>query len=137
MAELTARQRWAALETVWCTAAEVAKKNLAATPWQARAACAARPELPWIAEPADLTAWDTVTMAAVCADCPVLAECAAYTTQAAPTAGWWAGTHRDPNYASPEIAPDWVPVGRPGTPAAGHVWQGRFRLRGQSVTGVA
>jgi len=53
----------------------------------------------------------------LCLGCPVLADCAAYVEQAHPSAGWWAGTNRDPAYAEP-ARPGWVPVGTSRTDRA-------------------
>ncbi|MGL5823713.1 MAG: WhiB family transcriptional regulator [Nocardioides sp.] len=79
------------------------------TAWQTQATCATRPDLPWIADPKHLTAWDVEAMTETCAACPVLDECARYVTTAKVRAGWWAGTHRDPAWTPPP-RPEWVPV---------------------------
>ena len=120
------RARYAALDQVWTAATvEVARNAYGALAWQARAACGARTDLPWTADPDQVGPWDAETMRTVCAACPVLAECSTYATTNQVTAGWWAGTHRDPTYA-PLPRPGWA---RLATTTEGvRVWQGTLPL---------
>lgn len=61
--------------------------NVDAT-WMASAACAREPDLPWTG---GATGPDGDLMCAICAACPVLAECERFAVDAKITAGWWAG----------------------------------------------
>lgn len=110
MTALSRSARWAALEDAWVQAAATsARRTLGAVAWQALGACGTRTELPWTAEPDQVGPWDAESMRALCKDCPVLADCAAYVEDTAVCAGWWAGTNRDPSY-TPPARPGWVPV---------------------------
>lgn len=100
--------RSAMLAEVVDEAAHAATRHtLGALAWQTLAACGARADLPWTAE--EVGAWEAEIMRAVCAACPVLAECAAYADHTKVCAGWWAGHDRDPDHVEPP-APAWVPV---------------------------
>ena len=102
--------RSARLATVFDEAADSAARHaLGGLAWQTFAACGARADLPWTAEPGHVGPWDAETMRAICAGCPVLTECTAYVQRADVRAGWWAGYDRDPDHAEPP-APAWVPV---------------------------
>lgn len=128
MTRLTQARRWAALEAVWCGAADTAARQaMGGVVWQALGACGARSDLPWTAEPEHLTPWDAETMRVLCARCPVLTDCAAYVEEAHVTAGWWAGTHRDPNYVPP-AKPGWVHL--PQHHDGSEAWQGTLPLGG-------
>lgn len=77
--------------------------------WLTHASCAARPEVPWTADSADVTAEEASRMHEVCQSCPVVQECAAAADQWRVTAGWWAGRSRD--VIEPQVQePAWVPV---------------------------
>src|SRR5829696_205053 len=102
MTALSRTARWAALEDVWVQAADtLSRRTLGAVAWQSLGSCGARTDLPWIAEPEQIGPWEAESMRAFCKGCPVLADCAAYVEQAQPSAGWWAGTNRDPGYTEP------------------------------------
>ncbi|MFC7596295.1 WhiB family transcriptional regulator [Terrabacter sp. GCM10028922] len=110
MTALSRSARWAALEAVWCEAAAASARHpLGSVPWQSLGSCGSRTDLPWIGEPDEIGPWDAESMRSVCRACPVLADCAAYVQDANVSAGWWAGTHRDPTYIEP-ARPGWVPV---------------------------
>jgi len=95
--------------------------------WTRSAACAARPDLPWLADTTDVTAWDAETMRTVCDSCPVLLDCLAAVDELGVTGGWWAGRDRDLHAAPAPAAPSWVPVRtRRGGPVVAH--QGAFPL---------
>ncbi len=64
--------------------------------WREQAWCATVPGLPWIAEPEDVSEAAGVAMAAVCAGCPVVFECADFVACEGVTSGFWAGTDRTP-----------------------------------------
>lgn len=71
----------------------------AVTAWMTGAACATRPDLPWVADdaPTGVTEW----MADVCRGCPVVAACDAFVNALAGTeldvgGGFWAGKYRNP-----------------------------------------
>lgn len=116
MTALSRSARWAALEAVWCEAADAAvRRPLGSVAWQALGSCGARTDLPWTAEPRAIGPWDAESMRSVCRACPVLKDCAAYVDSSGVCAGWWAGTNRDPDYAEP-ARPGWVPTrsGRDG-----------------------
>lgn len=120
------RARWAALEAVWCAASvEAGRSTLGGVAWHTLAACGARTDLPWTGEPDQVGPWDAQTMRAVCGGCPVMADCDRYVTDHDVTAGWWAGTHRDPAYVAP-ARPGWTPT-KGSTPEA-RVWQGTLPL---------
>jgi hypothetical protein len=128
MGSLTRAERWQALEAVWCEAADVAARHaMGAIAWQSLGACGARTDLPWTAEPEDVGPWDAEAMRSVCAECPVLAECSAYVDRAAVVAGWWAGSHQDPDYVPP-AEPGWVTVR--GLAEDVEAWQGVLPLGG-------
>lgn len=69
--------------------------------WTASAACAARTDLPWTTDAADVTAWQAETMRVVCRFCPALLDCLAAVDELDVTGGWWAGADRDPNTPDP------------------------------------
>jgi hypothetical protein len=71
-------------------------RSLLEQEWMAKAWCPKVAELPWTAEPDQVTFAAEVAMAAVCAACPVWVECADYVTVEGITSGFWAGAHRDP-----------------------------------------
>lgn len=71
--------------------------NATDTTWMNQAACAARPDLAWLAEPEDVGFGEETAMAMVCARCPVQYACEDYTSRAAVTGGFWAGHHRTPD----------------------------------------
>lgn len=72
------------------------------------AACAKRPELPWIAEPQDTLGYPRRVMARVCATCPVLPECDQFASRSTVTAGFWAGRSRNERERLPW--PDMAPA---------------------------
>jgi hypothetical protein len=91
--------------------------------WADRAACARRPGLAWVQDRVDLPGGVmgravVAQMAAVCAACPVLAECSARAVTE--SGGYWAGAWRHESAAAatepePESVPVvWVPFTRPG-----------------------
>lgn len=63
--------------------------------WVDLAACAGRPDLPWVADADVVGEHDRDAMAAVCFDCPVLGACASSADALETPAGWWAGRHLD------------------------------------------
>ncbi|MGL5863887.1 MAG: WhiB family transcriptional regulator [Phycicoccus sp.] len=63
--------------------------------WVDRAACASRPDLPWIDDVHRVDADARAAMAGVCAACPVAAQCGTFADHTEANAGWWAGTHRE------------------------------------------
>jgi hypothetical protein len=64
--------------------------------WMGKAWCPKVAELPWTAEPDQVSFAAEVAMAAVCAACPVWTECAGYVADEQISSGFWAGAHRDP-----------------------------------------
>ena len=107
---MTRGQHATRLTAVWDEAADTAARGaLGGVPWQTLAACGARADLPWTADPGQVGPWDAETMRGICAGCPVLTDCAAYVAAARVCAGWWAGKDRDPDAHEP-AAPAWVPV---------------------------
>jgi hypothetical protein len=60
--------------------------------WMEHAACLDRTDLPWIVDRPGAS--ERLEMAAVCASCPVLAECQGFAIRARVTAGFWAGAAR-------------------------------------------
>jgi hypothetical protein len=88
---------------------EAARSGLGSAAWRSLAACIARPDLPWTADPEQVGPWDAESMRDVCRACPVRVECAAYADDVEACSGWWAGQHRDPDYVEPP-APSWVAV---------------------------
>ena len=82
--------------------------------WMSRGVCIGRGELPWIADPEQTTAWDRLAMAALCHDCPVLSDCTGYATQEKVTAGYWAGSPRDPDTSRVMVGPGWAIDPLPG-----------------------
>ncbi|MGL5857879.1 MAG: WhiB family transcriptional regulator [Angustibacter sp.] len=66
--------------------------------WVERAACASRPDLPWIDDAHRVDADARAAMAGLCASCPVAAQCRAFADHTKANAGWWAGTHRDEHH---------------------------------------
>ena len=111
---MTARSRWA---------------------WLEMASCATRSDLPWIAEPADVTSSDAEKMTALCASCPVHDSCTETAAAWEVSAGWWAGSPRDdtPCETPEPMEPVglWAPVvvGRSRRALAG-VWQGLLDVCG-------
>ncbi len=63
--------------------------------WMRHAACATRPDLPWITDTALSTRAQVRAMTRVCAGCPVRNHCAAYATETGITGGFWASRDRD------------------------------------------
>ena len=128
MTALTRSARWAALESVWCEAANASTRHpLGSLAWQALGSCAARTDLPWTADPEHIGPWEAESMRGLCTACPVLADCAAYVESSRVCAGWWAGTNRDPDYTAP-ARPGWVKA--PGTSDEQPAWQGVLPLGG-------
>lgn len=77
--------------------------------WLASARCATRPDLPWTADAADVTADEASRMHELCQACPVVQECATSADEWRVTAGWWAGRSRE--LIEPHVEePAWVPV---------------------------
>ncbi len=71
----------------------------AVTAWMTGAACATRPDLPWVADDAPMGVIER--MAGVCHGCPVTAACDAFVNTMAGTeldvdGGFWAGKYRNP-----------------------------------------
>lgn len=71
----------------------------AVTAWMIGAACATRPDLPWVADDAPTGVIER--MADVCRGCPVMAACDAFVNTMAGTkldvgGGFWAGKYRNP-----------------------------------------
>lgn len=64
------------------------------TTWMDHAACATT-QLPWIAEPQDVSEFEQAAMRAVCRTCPVLDACGDYSTARRVNAGYWAGLPRN------------------------------------------
>jgi hypothetical protein len=128
MTALSRPARWAALEDVWCQAADAAaRRPLGSVPWQSLGSCGARTDLPWTAEPDDIGPWDAENMRALCRACPVLTDCATHVESSDVCAGWWAGTNRDPDYSEPP-RPGWVKA--PGTADGQPAWQGLLPIGG-------
>lgn len=63
--------------------------------WVDQAACADRPDLPWITDAEQIARADQDAMQAVCARCPVLTRCRDAADRLHASAGYWAGNHRD------------------------------------------
>ena len=63
--------------------------------WMRRAACVLRTDLPWTLDGTRMSWADRLTMAGVCASCPVLGRCTDYAMRARVTGGYWAGMVRD------------------------------------------
>lgn len=63
--------------------------------WMSQGACADRGDLAWLADADTLPTRQRLVMAAVCAGCPVLTDCARYATEQEMTGGFWAGISRD------------------------------------------
>jgi hypothetical protein len=82
--------------------------------WMTRGSCLGLGDLPWTADPETTTAWDRLTMAAVCQECPVLTDCARFATSKKMTAGFWAGTPRDADPRSICAGPGWAIDALPG-----------------------
>ena len=82
--------------------------------WMAGGACLTRADLPWIADPDQITPWDRLAMAGLCKDCPVLPACARYAHREKVTAGFWAGTQRDTDAPSILAGPRWAAQTLPG-----------------------
>jgi hypothetical protein len=90
--------------------------------WMSAASCADRSDLPWTADPGQVSAWEALVMVAVCQDCSVLADCAYYAMRTAVTAGFWAGKPRDPDAACTVLpGPGWATDPLPGLPDLGGV----------------
>ena len=71
----------------------------AVTAWMTGAACATRPDLPWLADDAPTGVIER--MAAVCHGCPVMAACDTFVNTLVGTeldggGGFWAGKYRNP-----------------------------------------
>lgn len=75
--------------------------------WEASAACAARHDLPWVTDAADVTGAQAAAMRAVCDACPVVLDCLAAVDALDVTGGWWAGADRDPETLDP-TPPAWA-----------------------------
>jgi hypothetical protein len=68
--------------------------------WIESAACVVqRPDLPWTGEWFDWTLGQLAAMTRTCHACPVRSECAAQADRVQATAGFWAGSSRDPRSA--------------------------------------
>ncbi len=87
--------------------------------WMTEGTCVTRDDLPWIADPEHATAWDRLTMAGLCRDCPVLSACAGYASREKVTAGFWAGSHRDPDLSRRFAGPGWAAETLPGLAGLG------------------
>ena len=87
--------------------------------WMAGGACLNRGDLPWIADPEHTTAWDLLAMGALCQDCTVRSDCAGYATSEKVTAGFWAGSHRDPDAPNVFAGPGWAAETLPGLAGLG------------------
>lgn len=64
--------------------------------WMDTAACA-RPEhreLPWLAEPDQLSPDELARLRQVCSGCPVATPCAQYAARLRVRTGFWCGAHR-------------------------------------------
>lgn len=64
-------------------------------PWESRAACSLRRDLPWTTDATSVTDRQGAAMRQVCASCPVLLDCLAAVDELDVTGGWWAGADRD------------------------------------------
>jgi len=82
-------------------------------------ACLTRGDLPWIADPEHTTSWQLLAMGAICQDCSVLSACAGYAGREKGTAGFWAGTHRDPDAPNVFAGPGWAAETLPGLAGLG------------------
>jgi hypothetical protein len=62
--------------------------------WMAEAVCRTpdSSDLPWTGD--EITREERKSMAGVCADCPVLAQCGEFAKRASVSAGFWAGRDR-------------------------------------------
>ena len=81
------------------------------TEWISAATCPDRVDLPWLADSENVSGWERLTMAAICAGCPVFAACMAFVAVEDVNGGFWAGHHRDLQTASPAGAanrPGWA-----------------------------
>lgn len=78
-----------------------------ASGWEAHAACAARTDLPWLTDAANVTGWQAAAMRAVCDACPVVLDCLAAVDALDVCGGWWAGADRDPDALDP-ARPAWA-----------------------------
>lgn len=78
--------------------------------WTLRAACTARPELPWTTDTVLVPNVAADAMRAVCASCSVVADCLAAVDHLGVTGGWWAGIDRDPDAFAPDPAATTVDV---------------------------
>lgn len=85
--------------------------------WMRNGACLSRGDLPWIADANQTTTWDRLAMGALCQDCPVLSDCAGYVGREKVTAGFWAGSHRDPDTS--RVGPGWAIDPLPGLDGLG------------------
>lgn len=68
--------------------------------WRLRALCRSfrYSDLPWIAEPEDMSIGAVITMELVCAACPVRAACEAFVESHEITSGFYAGKDRTPGH---------------------------------------
>lgn len=66
------------------------------TRWMANGACARRRDLPWLKDADQVTAWDDLTMRAICQNCPVRRRCEDFARHADVSGGFWSGLNRDP-----------------------------------------
>jgi hypothetical protein len=82
--------------------------------WMSRGVCLDRGDLPWIAEPEQTTAWERLTMGALCQNCPVRTDCAGCASREKVTAGFWAGRHRDAEVPNLFAGPGWAVDPQPG-----------------------
>lgn len=89
------------------------------TAWMAGGACLSRGDLPWIADAEQTTTWDRLAMGTLCQDCPVLSDCAGYTSREKVTAGFWAGRHRDADALTLLAGPGWAIDPLPGLDGLG------------------
>ena len=62
--------------------------------WMARAACVARPDLPWTTDTHCVPGVVVAMMADTCRACPVLASCRDTVSDLDVTGGFWAGQDR-------------------------------------------
>lgn len=89
--------------------------------WMREGACLDHGDLPWIADPEQIAAWDRLVMGALCQDCPVLSDCAGFATAEKVTAGFWAGRDRDPASDIRVAGPGWATEPLPGLAGLGGV----------------
>ena len=63
--------------------------------WMRFAVCQAFPELPWLADPDQVTGAELTGMRGACRACGVLERCSAFALRAGISGGFWAGEFRD------------------------------------------